>query len=60
MNGVAPIIKGNTYGKLIINIEGKPDIEVALVAEDKVDTINPIFRIFAAIKYLLFGTSLDE
>ena len=56
----APIIKGKTYGKLIINIEGKPNIEVDLIAEENVGNINPIFKIFAVFKYLIFGTSLDE
>jgi len=56
----APITKDNTYGKLIITIEGKPNIEVALIAENNVEQINPIFKVFAAIKYLIFGTSLDE
>ena len=26
----------------------------------QINTINPIMRIFAAIKYLVFGTTLDE
>ena len=56
----APIIKGNTYGKLLIEIDGKPNIEVDLIAEYDVGSINPILKIFAAIKYLIFGTSLDE
>ena len=56
----APIIKGNTYGKLLIEIDGKPNIEVDLIAEYNVEPINPILKIFAAIKYLIFGTSLDE
>ena len=56
----APILKGNTYGKLLIEIAGKPNIEVDLVAEEDVGSINPILKIFAAIKYLIFGTSLDE
>jgi len=56
----APILKGNTYGKLLIEIEGKPNIEVDLVAEENVGIINPFLKIFAAIKYLIFGTSLDE
>ena len=55
-----PIIKGNTYGKLLIEIDGKPNIEVDLIAEYDVGPINPILKIFAAIKYLIFGTSLDE
>ena len=56
----APIKKGNIYGKLIINIEGKPNIEVDLVAQNDVGKINPIFKIFAVMKYLIFGSSLDE
>ena len=56
----APVLKGNTYGKLLIEIDGKPNIEVDLIAEYDVGPINPILKIFAAIKYLIFGTSLDE
>ncbi len=56
----APIKKGQTYGKLIITIGGKPDIEVDLVAQENVGNINPILKVFSALKYLLFGTSLDE
>ena len=35
-------------------------MQIPLVAEINIKSINPIFRIFAAIKYLIFGTSLDE
>ena len=56
----SPIKKGQTYGKLIITIGGKPDIEVDLVAQENVGNINPILKVFSALKYLLFGTSLDE
>jgi len=56
----APIKKGDTYGKLIVNIEGKPNIEIDLVAEEDVGSINPISKVFAAMKYLIFGTSLDD
>ena len=56
----APVIKGNEYGQLFINIQGKPTIKVPLVAEVDVSKINPVFRIFSAIKYLIFGNSLDE
>ncbi len=56
----APIIKGEKYGTLSINIEGKPSIEVDLVAQNSVGSINPLFKIFAVMKYLVFGTSLDE
>ena len=56
----APILKGNSYGKLLISIEGKPNIEIDLVAEEDVVSINPILKIFAALKYLIFGSTLDE
>jgi len=56
----APILKGNSYGKLLISIEGKPNIEIDLVAEENVGTVNPILKIFAALKYLIFGSTLDE
>ena len=56
----APIIKGNIYGKLIIEIAGKPDIQVDLLAAEDVGIVNPISKIFAAVKYLIFGTSLDD
>ena len=56
----APIKAGEKIGSLIINISGKPPMIVPLVADKNINTINPIMRIFAAIKYLVFGTSLDE
>ena len=55
----APIKAGDKLGKMIIQISGKQNIEVPLVAEKNVNSINPLLRIFAAIKYLIFGTSLD-
>ena len=56
----APIIKNKEYGKLVIEIEGKPKITVPLVAERNISKVNPLYKIIAAMKYLLFGTSLDE
>ena len=56
----APIKKGDELGKLIINIDGKPKIEVPLIAEKDVTEVNPLLKIFAAAKYLIFGRSLDE
>ncbi len=56
----APIIKGNSYGKLLIEIEGKPNIEVDLVAAEDVGSVNPIFKLIAALKYLIFGSTLNE
>ena len=45
---------------LLIEIEGKPNIEVDLVAAEDVAVLNPIFKSFAALKYLIFGSTLDE
>ena len=56
----APIEKGNEYGKLFINIDGRPEISIPLVAEKNISKFNSFLKITAAIKYLIFGTSLDE
>ena len=56
----APIKKGDKLGIIKIKIPGKKTLEVNLVADKSVDNINPLFKVFAAIKYLIFGTSLDE
>ena len=56
----APINIGDELGTMIINITGKPPIKIPLIAENSVNSINPLMKIFAAIKYLIFGTSLDE
>ena len=56
----APIVQGEKYGTIVINIPGKPQITVPLVADKNVYKVNPLLKISAAAKYLLFGTSLDE
>ena len=56
----APIKSGEKIGSLKINILGKPPMIVPLVSDTTVNSVNPIVKIFAAIKYLIFGTSLDE
>ena len=56
----APINKGNEYGNLYIEIDGKPQIVVPLVAEKNIEQVNPFMKIIAAAKYLLFGSSLDD
>ena len=56
----APFKAGDKLGSLTINISGKSTLIVPLVAENNVNIVNPVFRLFAAIKYLIFGTSLDE
>ncbi len=56
----APILKDKEYAKLYIDIQGKNRIEVPLVAEKNISKVNPFYKIIAAVKYLLFGSSLDE
>ena len=56
----APFKAGDVIGKMFINTSGKPEMIVPLIAEDNVNNINPFMRVFAAAKYLIFGTSLDE
>ena len=56
----APFNKGDKLGEIVISIDGKPDITVPLLAETKVNPVNPFFRLIAAIKYIIFGNSLDE
>ena len=56
----APINTGNEYGNLYIEIDGKPQIVVPLVAEKNIEQVNPFMKIIAAAKYLLFGSSLDD
>ena len=56
----APIQAGDIIGSMTINISGKPSIVVPLVSEKDIKNVSPFMRVFAAIKYLIFGTSLDE
>ncbi len=56
----APIKKDQKLGNLEINIAGKKTINIPLIAETDVKETNPLLRLFAALKYLIFGTSLDE
>ena len=56
----APIKKGDRLGSMLIKIVGKKDLNIPLVAELDVNETNPFIKLFAAIKYLIFGTSLDE
>ena len=55
-----PIKKGDKLGEMTVTIPGKDKIIIPLVAENKVNAISPFFKIYAAIKYLIFGTSLNE
>ena len=56
----APIKNGDKLGNIILSIPGKDKIDVPLVAENDIKEVNPLMKSFAAIKYLIFGTSLDE
>ena len=56
----APFKVGEHLGNIIIEISGKQSFKVPLVAEKNVNNINPLLKIFAVFKYLIFGTSLDE
>ena len=56
----APIKNGDILGNIILSIPGKDKIDVPLVAENDIKEVNPLMKSFAAIKYLIFGTSLDE
>ena len=56
----APIKNGDKLGNIILNIPGKDKIDVPLVAQNDIKEVNPLMKSFAAIKYLIFGTSLDE
>jgi D-alanyl-D-alanine carboxypeptidase (penicillin-binding protein 5/6) len=56
----APISKGDKLGSMEIRIPGKKNLIIPLVADSDVNETNPFFKLFAAFKYLIFGTSLDE
>ena len=56
----SPIKAGEKIGKMIINISGKKPLIVPLIAENSISNVNPFMKVFAAAKYLIFGTSLDE
>ena len=56
----APIKKGDKLGSMLIKIAGKKDLIIPLVSETNVNETNSFFKLFAAFKYLIFGTSLDQ
>ena len=51
----APILKNQEIGKIIIEIKDKDTLEFPLYAKDSIKKINPLFRVFSAIRYLIFG-----
>ena len=46
--------------QLHIEIDGKPKITIPIVAEKNISKVNPFLKIIAAVKYLIFGSSLDD
>ena len=56
---VAPIIKDNIYGKLIISDTIKGDIEYPLVAKESIKKAGIIKKISSAFSYLIFGGYAD-
>ena len=56
----AKINIGEKLGLMTIKISGKPEIKINLVSEETIGKTNPLIRIFSVIKYLIFGSSLDE
>ena len=56
----APIQAGEKIGFLYIDISGKTSLKVPLVADENINNVNSFFKLFVAIKYLIFGTSFDE
>ncbi len=56
----APIQKDQVIGELIIEIENIPKIKIDLVANESVSKINPLLRVFSAIKFLILGNTSNE
>lgn len=51
----APIKAGQEVGKLKIEIEGQPTLEVPLVAAQNVNKVGLLGRFIANVKYFVFG-----
>ena len=56
----APIEKNQEIGKIKIEIPNKELIEIPLISSENVEKINPLLRVFVAIKYLIFGNIYNE
>ena len=56
----APINKNDKIGQMTIKFPGKKSLIIDLVAKNEVKKVNPLFKFFIAIRYLIFGTALDE
>lgn len=55
----APIIKGSPVARLVISAPNMSNIEVPLLAMENVERPGMINRVMAAIKYVLFGPSIN-
>ncbi|MEH6404961.1 MAG: D-alanyl-D-alanine carboxypeptidase family protein [Sneathiella sp.] len=55
----APIIKGSPVARLVISAPNMTNIEVPLLAMENVERPGMIKRVMAAIKYVLFGPSIN-
>jgi D-alanyl-D-alanine carboxypeptidase (penicillin-binding protein 5/6) len=51
----APIVKGQTVGKLIVSAEGTDPVEFPLVAAQPVERLGPFGRVAVAAAYLVWG-----
>ena len=51
----APILKGQTVGKLVVAAPGVPTRELPLIAGESVGQLGPAGRIASAVSYLIFG-----
>jgi len=55
----APIIKGSPVARLVISAPNMKNIDVPLLAMENVERPGMIKRVMAAIKYVLFGPSIN-
>ena len=51
-------VKNLLINSFKFNIPGKNSLIIPLIAEKNISQINPMYKVFSAIKYLLFGTSI--
>ena len=56
----APIKKNQEVGIIEIEIPNKETINIPLLASDNIKKTNPLFRIFVAINYIIFGNITNE
>ena len=51
----APISKGDQIGKLLVSVPGKNQLEIPMYASQRVTKLGWLYRIGAAISYILWG-----